>query len=252
MCSSKKIHSKGFTLIELLVVIAIISILAAILFPVFARARENARRASCQSNLKQIVLGIKQYIQDYDERFPRYDYVIVSTIDSSQSMDVGWAEIIQPYVKSTQILQCPSQKQGSNTTQYATGYTYGYSDYFYNSNLGPSSGTLTKSEAQVNNPTVVLLNGDAGAGRATNYANCYDESSCGAPHDGGNYAPGGTSSFGGYPEGATIAESVNTVMNRHLEGANYSFVDGHVKWYKRSAISYADPATSNQPTFRIF
>ncbi len=61
---------KGFTLIELLVVIAIIAILAAILFPVFARARENARRSSCQSQLKQIALGHKQYIQDYDEKFP--------------------------------------------------------------------------------------------------------------------------------------------------------------------------------------
>jgi prepilin-type N-terminal cleavage/methylation domain-containing protein len=63
--------TRGFTLIELLVVIAIIAILAAILFPVFARARENARRASCQSNLKQIALGVFQYTQDFDEKFPR-------------------------------------------------------------------------------------------------------------------------------------------------------------------------------------
>ena len=66
----------GFTLIELLVVFAIIAILAAILFPVFARARENARRASCQSNLKQIGLGIMQYTQDYDEKMPRMFYYI--------------------------------------------------------------------------------------------------------------------------------------------------------------------------------
>ena len=63
---------RGFTLIELLVVIAIISILAAILFPVFARARENARRASCQSNMKQAGLAFMQYTQDYDERLPQY------------------------------------------------------------------------------------------------------------------------------------------------------------------------------------
>src|SRR5688572_8152662 len=85
----------GFTLIELLVVIAIIAILAAILFPVFARARENARRASCQSNLKQIALGVKQYTQDYDEKFPaRYtDFAQVGPTDQTG----GWAILIQPY-----------------------------------------------------------------------------------------------------------------------------------------------------------
>ena len=94
----------GFTLIELLVVIAIIAILAAILFPVFARARENARRASCQSQLKQIALGIKQYIQDYDEKFPpRRD-----SADTTGTIG-GWANLVQPYIKSEQIFQCPSE-----------------------------------------------------------------------------------------------------------------------------------------------
>ncbi len=81
---------KGFTLIELLVVIAI---LAAILFPVFGRARENARRASCISNLKQIGLGVMQYTQDYDEQYPRYRWLY----SSGQS----WHQVIQPYIKST-------------------------------------------------------------------------------------------------------------------------------------------------------
>src|SRR4028118_560172 len=107
---------RGFTLIELLVVIAIIAILAAILFPVFARARENARRASCQSNLKQIGLGVMQYIQDYDEKFPPtyvsldgaagYTAPAVNTTPAANA-DQGWAQIIQPYMKSTQLLQCP-------------------------------------------------------------------------------------------------------------------------------------------------
>jgi prepilin-type N-terminal cleavage/methylation domain-containing protein/prepilin-type processing-associated H-X9-DG protein len=93
-------RKNGFTLIELLVVIAIISILAAILFPVFARARENARRASCQSNLKQIGLGLLQYTQDYDETLP-YSYVSVGG-------SVSWMGQTFPYVKSTQIYFCPS------------------------------------------------------------------------------------------------------------------------------------------------
>ena len=99
----------GFTLIELLVVIAIIAILAAILFPVFARARENARRASCQSNLKQIGLGIAQYTQDYDEKFP---YVVTDTADPATpvfcSSDTLWSDVVQPYIKSTQVFICPS------------------------------------------------------------------------------------------------------------------------------------------------
>ncbi len=95
----------GFTLIELLVVIAIIAILAAILFPVFARARENARRASCLSNLKQIGLGIMQYTQDYDEKYPaRY----IGNGNGVTFEYNSWRRTTFPYVKSTQIYECPS------------------------------------------------------------------------------------------------------------------------------------------------
>ncbi|HEX8550000.1 MAG TPA: DUF1559 domain-containing protein [Abditibacteriaceae bacterium] len=90
---------KGFTLIELLVVIAIIAILAAILFPVFARARENARRSSCQSNLKQIGIGIAQYTQDYDE-------MLVPTAIATPY--ATWPTLVQPYLKSAQVFSCPS------------------------------------------------------------------------------------------------------------------------------------------------
>lgn len=95
---------RGFTLIELLVVIAIIAILAAILFPVFARARENARRSSCQSNLKQIGLGIMQYTQDYDEFYPLGSY-------ATTGGNFSWRHSIQPYIKSTQLFKCPSNTQ---------------------------------------------------------------------------------------------------------------------------------------------
>ncbi len=94
---------KAFTLIELLVVIAIIAILAAILFPVFGRARENARRSSCQSNLKQIGLGLIQYSQDYDGFMPG---------SSVSGGNVSWSTQIQPYIKSGQVFACPSATAG--------------------------------------------------------------------------------------------------------------------------------------------
>jgi prepilin-type N-terminal cleavage/methylation domain-containing protein len=113
--------NRGFTLIELLVVIAIIAILAAILFPVFARARENARRASCQSNLKQIGLGLLQYTQDYDETLPPAGH-----FNTSPQIWV-WMDL-DPYIKSQQLWKCPSNTGGS-TTWTANNYTHYVSNY---------------------------------------------------------------------------------------------------------------------------
>src|SRR5688572_7142500 len=100
---------RGFTLIELLVVIAIIALLAAILFPVFARARENARRTTCQSNMKQMALGMIQYTQDYDEKFGFGGCGSTCADFPTECGTAGsWAEMVQPYIKSTQIFKCPS------------------------------------------------------------------------------------------------------------------------------------------------
>ena len=105
----------GFTLIELLVVIAIIAILAAILFPVFAKAREKARQSSCQSNEKQIGLGIIQYCQDYDEQLP-----------PRQNGAGNWHVLLQPYMKSGQILACPSNpRKGELDLDNAYPVSYG-------------------------------------------------------------------------------------------------------------------------------
>jgi len=105
---------KGFTLIELLVVIAIIAILAAILFPVFAKAREKARQSSCLSNVKQICTAVLMYAQDYDDRLPfAYNY------------GQYWYAVLQPYVKNDQIFICPSR------ARYSLGYGWNYSGCGY-------------------------------------------------------------------------------------------------------------------------
>ena len=107
---------QGFTLIELLVVIAIIAILAAILFPVFARARENARRSSCQSNLKQLGLGILQYAQDYDEKYPSSTMGYSIAGPGTTFLQQTWDTVTQPYLKSAQILVCPSDTLSNRIT----------------------------------------------------------------------------------------------------------------------------------------
>jgi prepilin-type N-terminal cleavage/methylation domain-containing protein/prepilin-type processing-associated H-X9-DG protein len=252
---------KAFTLIELLVVIAIIALLAAILFPVFARARENARRSSCQSNLKQIALGIKQYSQDYDEYFP---------MGWQAGQANGWASVIQPYVKSDSLFQCPSQ-QNADTSPAAGDTTnkMGYSDYFYNINLGTGdnsycAGKKNVKEAEVDSSSVVVMLGDGGRGGINNIANSPPLASYTAGTDytslaatdvsrrpNSIYVPGWyTKSRAGFGTWAfTNGSDLQAVNNTHLEGMNIGFVDGHVKWYKPEKLAFNNP--SSDPTFKV-
>ncbi len=195
--------SKGFTLIELLVVIAIIAILAAILFPVFARARENARRASCMSNEKQMALAVIQYTQDYDEK------LLPSWNARTSSADL-WMNIIQPYVKSTQIFFCPSA-----------------------SNLNPS-GTLTTSNVAY--------------GWNYNYLTVQSTCTVYPPGDPSytRYGCGGISiaAIPNVAETVMLTDSSQNTLHYvigyssyqpspiHMDGANVAFADGHVKWMK--------------------
>ncbi|PQV64120.1 hypothetical protein B1R32_107145 [Abditibacterium utsteinense] len=153
---------KGFTLIELLVVIAIISILAAILFPVFGRARENARKVSCASNLKQIGLAGLQYSQDYDERVMPLGYIYGGKTyywwGSVQNNVLNKSEsMIQPYMKNTQIQACPSFDNELRTVIGLTGYAY--NDAY----LHPSwySGKASVSLAQIQDPSRTVIMADS-------------------------------------------------------------------------------------------
>ena len=156
-------NRRGFTLIELLVVIAIIAILAAILFPVFARAREKARQTSCLSNVKQLILGTFQYAQDYDELLPPGALICVSPSSNNE-----WHEVIQPYLKNAQILTCPSKRQSY------PGYGWNYQEfgYYYDSH---GTGWATPLGA-IEYPASTILLGDGRVGtrylyrRSTTYS----------------------------------------------------------------------------------
>ncbi len=127
---------RGFTLIELLVVIAIIAILAAILFPVFAKAREKARQVTCLSNLKQIGTATMMYVQDYDEHFPLFGGAI------RFPGTISWATAISPYVKNTQVFHCPSDNLPGSTCTYGNNYqlaAYTYPERSVGSIMRPSS-----------------------------------------------------------------------------------------------------------------
>lgn len=150
LCRRKGWSGGGFTLIELLVVIAIIAILAAILFPVFARARENARRASCSSNLKQVGLGIMQYSQDYDEKYP--------TRERADGGDGAiFSQLVQPYVKSTQLFKCPSNTSNVAEITARGGFPAVALDYAYNYRFARGPGESGISLAGVNSTASKII-----------------------------------------------------------------------------------------------
>ena len=219
-----KNHKKSaFTLIELLVVIAIIAILAAILFPVFARARENARRSSCQSNLKQIGLGLLQYSQDFDElNVPVQNYEVIN----STTQEVPWQFRIQPYIKSTQVMKCPSFPRNNGTYNvYATGGSnqpdaIPRSYYLNGGNEGTSGstdfgGTRPYRKHTTSNGIVFLA---SILSPTTTISVC--------DLQGGQSDPKVSNT--GY---LTVNTTFNTFTN-HLGTTNMLFMDGHVKAMK--------------------
>ena len=217
----------AFTLIELLVVIAIIAILAAILFPVFARARENARRSSCQSNLKQIGLGMLQYVQDYDEFYPLAFYPTGGQNYQSASNETGWAWNVQPYIKSTQVFHCPSvgTSQVWPTSATSGQVTAGATDYAYNRNIGFEAATAS-NKVSVNQAALTFV---------SNTLLLYHF----VPAGTGSSTPGSTC-VGGGGKAAKIDSGGVGRSRIHLEGSNYAFADGHVKWYKGADDTYSD------------
>jgi len=223
---------EAFTLIEILVVISIIALLAAILFPVFARARENARRASCQSNLKQIVLAVRQYTQDYDERFPLEDSTTVP--------QTYWVNSVMPYLKSWQVFHCPSY-QFSYPTEGAPFNLDAYSSTVWNppQHIGYAGSTWLFDTSTVADTfhanTVQQVQFATKVVMISDYANGYNS--------GANlYSTTTMTGRDGNGSGATAGGVVGykAARTRHLGGGNFAFVDGHVKWVNAPEPWYAE------------
>jgi prepilin-type N-terminal cleavage/methylation domain-containing protein/prepilin-type processing-associated H-X9-DG protein len=235
------VKTSGFTLIELLVVIAIIALLAAILFPVFAQAREKARSATCQSNLHQIGLAILMYKEDYDEHYvPKYNCLVWDTtypdhcdsptrvgdtIDPpltewlpSNGAPAGTDYLLRPYVKNDDVRKCPSRYQGppwNPGEQPAQGrYTINAWDSSFN-NGAPETSPQGQPDSAVTEPAQTLI--------VWEHINNASECQVGQP--------------GG--QGDQLAPAVNHWETAHSGGMNSLWCDGHVKWllvsqFKRS------------------
>lgn len=211
----------GFTLIELLVVIAIIAILAAILFPVFAKAREKARQSSCLSNVKQIALAILQYTQDYDERLPMgYDL---------GSPRCGLIQSTQPYTKNFQVHDCPSANEKSQNS-YLGNRSYGYNtNIFLASAACPTLGQILR-------PAEIVMLGDVCHDNNAQYR--FHPPSAGAfqcDPDGTNCKVcGGThnSRYADTGHGSIYDRPGFNFIERHNGMGNAGFCDGHAKAMK--------------------
>jgi prepilin-type N-terminal cleavage/methylation domain-containing protein/prepilin-type processing-associated H-X9-DG protein len=231
------LRKRGFTLIELLVVIAIIAILAAILFPVFAQARESARKTACLSNTKQLTLGALQYVQDYDETLPLAEFYsggawagasVTTPADvfgHTPQRDAYWSNSIQPYIKNYQVMLCPSASRERSDVfgvnlQAARGYAYSltYNGYL---NQWPIAGS--------NSPVKVILFSE-GLGKANmpRYANNFPLNISNAGWEGKFIADDGGAHCS-QPYGYSF--NFDTTWWVHSNrGSNYAYLDGHSKY----------------------
>lgn len=197
---------KGFTLWELIGVLALVLIVVAVLFPVFSRP-SGSTLTPCKNNLKQISLGLQQYTKDFDGQSPLL--AVTANSGTTYIPPYGWADALQPYLKNTQLYQCPADEHKGTKDSGKSGFT----DYWYN------SGMAGRDARKFTLPARTIFSGDGNTG--------------------------GDLTDARYNLPALPAAWINdkeSPLYRHINGANYAFLDGHVKWLKPAQISTASPA----------
>jgi prepilin-type N-terminal cleavage/methylation domain-containing protein/prepilin-type processing-associated H-X9-DG protein len=251
---------KGFTLIELLVVIAIIAILAAILFPVFSRAREQARKTACLSNTKQIGTAFQMYMQDWDETFPYAPKPCWSGMTNKQTW-LFWTEMLYPYLKNWAVYSCPSMRPDSHSAWPAccwpwqgpnprnqnamvpcvTGYkcAYGISDLALSGTFWCQGKSGALKLADVKTPAEYVVIGDSSSGYVAPYLQSMGmvvmlafANAVPGQNPGIECCPGGS---WGTPPISDLQTAIDKSA-RHTGGSNLIFMDGHAKWYKADQI----------------
>ena len=251
MNSSHQRRCRAFTLIELLVVIAVIAVLASILFPVFARARENARRTSCLSNLKQVGLAFQMYAQDYDENFP-----LTTVTDAGLTSDgiamtpqSSWTTSTQSYIKSVQVYRCPSDSSSRWNAPVAPPAAPPFTtSYILNSWFSAGKTVSFKKLSSTQEPSRAILMSEKADAPGMMLA--------AADHFHPQY-------WGASPEETSMMmasavwdsaknETRELALLRHLEGFDSLYADGHVKWHRFEQLYNAAGATAieRQGAFR--
>jgi len=227
----------GFTLIELLVVIAIIAILAAILFPVFAKAREKARQTTCLSNLKQLGTSVMMYAQDYDEMYPQSYQDVTSGVGSVAQIPLTWPNRLQPYIKNSQLYKCPSDSRPPNVDfdgcrpilqSYCWNYWMGIDIPAWHDPSGYHTYFVLTSLGQVQAPAqCAMLWDDSSDWLTAGWGGRFD--TLDSPDWAYDLGPG-------------------TIQGRHNGGDNFMFADGHAKWLRMQVAS--DVETSGGVTVK--